>query len=172
MAALSSAAVDLFQQKRVIPAVILTRAIVETVAVMFTFHERLDHFLKNNSEDIGAIDDFLMRCLVGARDNPEMPTPTNILTFVDGVAKNFPGFRSVYDGLSECAHPNWAGTFGEFGQIDKEKFEIKLGPAERSTAYKIGLAALSGSLMIFDRYYDNSGELVREFNNHFEGLQS
>lgn len=47
MAALSSAAVDLFEQKRVIPAVILTRAIVETLAALFTIHERVERFLKD-----------------------------------------------------------------------------------------------------------------------------
>jgi len=170
MAALASAAVDLFKQERAIPAVILTRAIVETAVVMFIFHERLSRFLNDQSKDIAAFDEFLMRCLLGARNNPEMPTPTNILTLVDRVEQRIPGFRSVYDGLCECAHPNWAGTFGAFGQIDKENFELKLGPAERSTAYGVGLAALSGALMIFEHYYNDSGDLVRNFNEYFEGL--
>jgi len=172
MAALSSAAVDLFTQKRIIPAVIVTRAIAETLAVLFTFHERLDRFLKEKAKDIGAFDDFLMRSLVGARNNPEMPAATNILTFVDRVEKTTPGFRHVYDALCEYAHPNWAGTFGVFGQIDQEKFELKLGPAERSTAYSTGLAALSSSLMLFEHYYNDSAELVRQFNDYFEGLPS
>ena len=172
MAALSSAAVDLFKRRRTIPAVILTRAIVETFAMMFTFRERLDRFLKGKTKNIGAFDDFLMRCLLGAKNNPEMLTSTNILTAVDRVERTRPGFRNVYDVLCEYVHPNWAGTLGAFGQIDKEKFEIKLGPAERSPAYTTGLAALSGSLMIFERCYNDSGELVRKFNDYFEGLPS
>jgi hypothetical protein len=103
MAALSSAAVGLFKQKRAIPAVILTRAIVETVAVTFTFHERLDRFLTGNTKDIAALDDFLMRCLLGGRHRSEMPTPTNSLTLVDRVERTVPGFRNVYDGLCEYA---------------------------------------------------------------------
>ncbi|HEX9592287.1 MAG TPA: hypothetical protein VGB12_02890 [bacterium] len=170
MAALASAAVDLFKQKRAIPAVILTRAIVETAAVMLIFHERLGRFLDDKSKDISAFDDFLMRCLLGARNNPDMPTPTNILTLVDRVEQRLPGFRGVYDGLCECAHPNWAGTFGAYGQIDKENFELKLGPAERSTAYTVGLAALSGTLLLFEHYYNDSGDLVRKFNDYFESL--
>src|SRR5713226_5901821 len=47
VSALASAAVELFEAHRVIPAIILTRAVVETVAVMFTFHERLSRFLEN-----------------------------------------------------------------------------------------------------------------------------
>lgn len=79
-----------------------------------------------------------------------------------------PFLASVYDGLCEYVHPNWAGTFGAFGQVDKENFELKLGPAERSSAYTAGLAALSGSLLIFERYYNDSGELVRKVNDYFE----
>ena len=172
MAALASAAVDLYKQKRTIPAVILTRAIVETAVVMLIFHERLGRFLADKNKDIVSFDDFLMRCLLGAKNNPEMPTATNILTFVDRVEQRIPGFRSVYDGLCECAHPNWAGTFGAFGQIDKENFELKLGPAERSTAYTVGLAASSGALMLFEHYYNDSGDLVRKFNDYFEGLRT
>jgi len=172
VAALSSAAVDLFKQQQAIPAVILTRAIVETVAVMLVFHDRLDRFLKDQLKDVADFDDFLMRCLLGSKNNPEMPTATNILTFIDRVEKKVPGFRSVYDGLCECAHPNWAGTLGAFGEIDREKFEVKLGPAETSTAYTVGLAALSGALMMFEHYYKESGDLVRAFNAYFEGLEA
>ncbi|MBI2999280.1 MAG: hypothetical protein HYY46_12675 [Deltaproteobacteria bacterium] len=171
MAALSSAAADLFAQKRVIPAVILTRAIVETLAVLFTFHERLKRFLEDKKKDIDAMDDFLMRCLVGARNNPEMPTSTNILTLIDRLEKTVPGFRDVYDALCECAHPNWAGTFGAFGEVDHEKLGLKLGAAERSPAYSSGLASLSGSLMAFEHYYNDSAELVRRFNDYFENAR-
>lgn len=172
MAALSSAAVDLFEQKRVIPAAILTRAIVETLAVLFTFHERVERFLKDKVKDIDAFDAFLMRYLLGARDIPEMPTPTNILTLIDRVEVTLPGFRRVYDSLCECAHPNWAGTFGAFGEVDQERFELKLGPVERSSAYTSGVAALSGSLMVFEHYYNDSADLMYQLNDYFDGAKS
>jgi hypothetical protein len=76
--ALASAAVELFEANRVIPAVILTRAVVETLAVMFTFHERLSRFLENKNAT--ELDKFLMCSLVGARNNPDMPRSINILT--------------------------------------------------------------------------------------------
>ena len=172
MAALSSATVDLFEQKRAIPAVILTRAIIETLAVLFTFHERIERFLSDKVKDVGALDAFLMRYLVGARNNPEMPTPTNILTLIDRVEVTVPGFRRLYDSLCECAHPNWAGTLGAFGEIDEEKFEVKLGPVDRSSAYTSGLGALAGSLMIFEQYYNDSARLMYQLNDYFEGAQA
>src|SRR5262249_24482563 len=102
--ALASAAVELFEASRVIPAITLTRAVVETVAVMFTFHERLSRFLEN--KNVTDLDDFLMNILVGARDDPDMPKSINILTMVDRVEKTLTGFRSLYDHLCEYAHPN------------------------------------------------------------------
>lgn len=90
IAALASAAVDLFRQKRAIPAVILTRAIVETAAVMFIFHERMGRFLSDKNKDIAALDDFLMRCLLGSRNNPDMPTPQTSLRLWIALSKDFP----------------------------------------------------------------------------------
>ncbi len=150
------------------PAVILTRAIVETFAVLFDFHKRLDRFLKDEAKDNRALDDFLMRCLMGSRNNPDMPNAVNILNLIDHVEKVAPDFRSVYDSLCECAHPNWAGTFGAFGSIKTETTELELGPLGRIPAYSAGLSVLSGSLIAFEHYYKESGELVRQLNEHFE----
>ncbi len=163
---LASAAVDLFELDQVIPAVVLTRAVVETVAVLYSLHERLERFTddKNSSE----LDDFLYRCLLGSRNQPDLPDPINILTFVDRVEKTIPEFRSVYDSLCEYTHPNWAGTFGSFGKIDMERFELKLGPTKRTRAMSTGVKALSGALMIFRVYYNDSAELVQQLNDYFE----
>lgn len=38
--------------------------------------------------------------------------------------------------------------FGSFGEIIKEKVELKLGPNERTKAYSSGLNVLSTSLMV------------------------
>ena len=167
--ALASAAVELFEGNRVIPAVILARAVVESTAVMFTLHERTTRFLQDLK--INELDDFLMRNLVGARNNPDMPTSINILTLVDRVEKAVPGFRSSYDSLCECAHPNWAGTLGAYGAIDPEKYELKLGPSGRTAAFSIGVHALSGALMLFHHYYNDSAELMLKLNDHFEQAQ-
>src|SRR5215216_2669438 len=43
---LAGASIGFFEQKRIVPAVILTRSIVETFAVLFVFHDRLEKFLK------------------------------------------------------------------------------------------------------------------------------
>ena len=173
--ALTEAAVDLFEKDAVIPAVILTRSIVETLAVLFEFHEQLQRFLKEETKDHRALDEFLMRCLMGSRNHPDadMPTSVNILTLIDRVEKTAPGFRSVYDSLCECAHPNWAGTFGAFGCAVTETSELELGPQTHIPAHSAGLSMLSGSLMAFEHYYQESGALVHQLNDYYEkfGIQ-
>ena len=133
---------------------------------MFTLHERITRFLKDHKT--GELDDFLMRSLVGARNNPELPTSINILTLVDRVEKTMPGFRSSYDSLCECAHPNWAGTLGAYGEIDRDKYELKLGPSSRTATFSMGIHALSGALMIFHHYYNDSAEMMVKLNDHYE----
>ena len=97
-----------------------------------------------------------------------MPTSVNILTLVDRVEKTAPGFRSLYDALSEYAHPNWAGTFGAFGTTITETIELELGPVAESPGRSAGLSTLSHTLMGFELFYNMSGELVRQLNDYFE----
>ena len=101
-----------------------------------------------------------------------MPNTVNVLTLIDRVEKTVPDFRFVYDALSECAHPNWAGTFGAFGRghggNQPETTELELGPREQIEAYSPGLSALSGSLMSFEHCYNDSGELVGQLNEYFD----
>ena len=167
VSSLAIAAVYHFTENQAIPAVVLTRALVETVALFYVLHERLTRFLedKNNSD----LDYFLMSSLLGSRNQPELPAATNVLTFVDRVEKTIiPGFRSVYDSLCECAHPNYAGTLGTFSEIDKEQFEVKLGLSKRIPVWTTGINALSGALEIFLHYYNDSADLVYKLNDHLE----
>jgi hypothetical protein len=152
VSALATAAVDLFEREQLIPAIVLTRSVAETVAFLFCLHERLERFLMD--KNVFALDDFLMSCLVSSRIQPGLRKAINVLTLIDRVDKINPGFRSVYDTLSEYAHPNWSGTLVAFGKIDKKQFELKLGPKLKAGVLKTGVDALSGSLLIFHHYYN------------------
>ena len=111
-----------------------------------------------------------MSCNHGSRSIPNLPKAINILTFVKKMNEIVPNFEKVYASLCEYAHPNWAGTLGAFGEIDKENFILHLGKTDRTNAYAISTNALSGTLRLFFYYYNASGELVKELNDHFESL--
>jgi hypothetical protein len=166
---LATAAVEHFERNQNLPAIVLTRAVVETVAVLYSLHQRLKRFL--DDENSSELDVFLMRCLLGSRNQSQnhagLPEAINVLTLVDRVEKEFPGFRSMYDDLCEFTHPNWAGTHGSFGK-HKGRFELELGPTETTVPWTMGVTALANSLRIFHHYYNDSANLLQQLNDHFE----
>ena len=122
VAELAVPAVELFEQRRVLPAIVLVRAVVETVALTFALHKQLESFL--GSHDVPAFDEFLMRSTVGRSRGPDFKLHgMRIGKLVDDVERVIPGFRKSYDSLSKFVHPNWAGVLGTFGEIDEEAFE-------------------------------------------------
>jgi hypothetical protein len=163
---LAAASVELFEQGRLVPAVLLTRGVIETVAVAFALHRALERFV--GSHNVAEFDEFLMRSLMGGR-LPDWPhQATNIVTLVHHVDKALPGFESSYNSLSEIAHPNWGGVLGAFGEIDRESFELRLGQNERTSAFATGVNALSGSLMAFQHFYNDMIEMLQQTNDYFE----
>lgn len=165
VAELATSAVEDFERGRAVAAIALTRSILETVAVLFVLRERIGQFLVD--KDVEELDDFLMKASMGSRNNPNLPSAINILSLIDRMDKSIPRVRATYDSLCEITHPNWAGTMGAFGAIDREVFELKLG-AQQTPGFSIGVSALSGTLIMFHQYYNESGDLIQELNNHFE----
>ena len=166
VAELAVPAVELFEQRRVLPAIVLARAVVETVALTFALYRQLESFL--GSHDVAAFDEFLMRSTVGSRWPDWTPRATNIVTLVGHVEKAIPGFGKAYDSLSEYAHPNWAGVLGTFGAIDQEAFELALGPNRRTPALASGVNALSGALLTFHHFYNEMADMIYRLNDYFE----
>jgi len=163
---LASSAVENFERDRVVAAILLTRAVIETVAVLFALHERVECFLENKNAD--EFDAFLMRTLMGSRINSDLPTAVNILTLIDRLNTVVEETRTTYDALCEITHPNWAGLLGSFGDIDRKALELRLGTAGRSRGMSAGVNALSGSLMAFQHYYNELAKLIDRLNTYFE----
>lgn len=167
VANLATPAVELFEHQREVSAILLTRGVIETVAIMFALHRALTTFLDNH--DVPTFDHFLMQSLMGSRLPDASHQAKNIVTLIQHVEKTIPGFESVYNSLSEYAHPNWAGVLGSFGKIDHEAFELRLGRNQRASALKSGVAALSGSLMTCHHFYNDMVEMLYAMNAYFEG---
>lgn len=163
---LASPAVTLFEQGNYVAAAVLTRAVVESVAIVFALHKQLRAFLE--TKDVHALDDFLMSSLMASRWKDATYQAKSILKFVDHVDKQIPGFRITYDSLSEYAHPNWSGVLGAFGEIDQINHILVLGPSERTTVFASGVNALSGSLFTMQHFYNDMVEMLHQLNEHFE----
>jgi hypothetical protein len=166
VAELAEPAVDLFERGKIVPAVVLTRSVVETVAVAYALYRSVRRFIEDR--DATAFDTFLMQTLMGTRWPDWKHRSTNILTLIQHVEKEVPGFEASYNALSEIAHPNWSGMLGSFGQFDRSTLELQLGPRASSTAFGSGTSALSGSLLVFHHFYNEMIPMLHDVNSYFE----
>ncbi len=83
-------------------------------------------------------------------EHPDLVVITrNILTLIDRItAKHIPEFRSMYDLLSEVAHPNYMGMMEQY-MVARDELNIEFvdRPVERnSLAIKIPLEAAHSAL--------------------------
>jgi hypothetical protein len=136
-------------------ATIMGRAVIETAAISFRFCREVERGV--HSKDVAVIDGAVMKLTFAARHrslNDIMPEAPNILSSIDQLDrflcddKQTQNVRNVYEFLCEFAHPNWVGTVGLFGQIDKEEctqyFSDEQVIVDRVAAYVVmGLGAVS-----------------------------
>jgi hypothetical protein len=166
ISALATPAVELYENSQYLAGVVLTRAVMETVALTYSLHKQLLSF--NESHDAKALDEFVMKSLHGSRWEDAAYQATNILTLVDHLDKTIPHFRGTYDSLSEYAHPNWSGVMGAFGRADKESYTLVLGQNQRTTILKSGLSSLCGALLTFHHFYNDMVDMLKIMNDYFE----
>lgn len=157
---LADASCALVDMQNLVSAACTTRAFQETVAMLFYINRKIKDAI--DDQNISALDETLMKALTGSKNNPDMRVPINILTVVDRVEKEIPGFRDAYDNLSELSHPNWAGTLGTYSKIDKEKLWVDFGKNIRlrdTTQTQIAFILCSG-LELVAHIYNEFAELI------------
>lgn len=168
--ALATPAISLLEAGNSVGAAVLTRSLMETVALMFELHRKIDEFLTKRDEQ--SFGKFLMDSAFANRyeDGGELAEhyTRSIMTPIDNVNKKMKGFRATYDALSEYAHPNWSGVLGSFGTIDHEKYAIQFGSRIGGKALEIGAPALAATLDILTVYYNMMPESLLALNRHFE----
>ena len=124
--ALANGAADAWNANNVPAALIVGRALMETVAL--TEFVRSELLRLGEPMDMAAaerIDELCNQQLFSTRDEKKVADghghmARNILTYIDKFDKKIPSIRETYDFLSEWAHPNGSGHFFTFGEIDKQ----------------------------------------------------
>jgi hypothetical protein len=171
MAELSTATIQLFESRQLLPAFILTRSTIETAALLYCLYRSLEQF--NADHDLQNLDkSFLMRALMGSKHEDATHTAYSVLTAVDKLDKVVEGIRHDYDELSEFLHPNWAGVMGAFGKIDKDNFRLELGKENRTLKPIIGLSPFVAALQAFEIFYNEVGKSILVMNDFFESASS
>ncbi len=147
-----------FKNEQVVSGIILTRCVMESAAAVWYVLNRIKTLVEN--EDLNDFDDKAMRLLMGSKNDTTEINSINIMTFLDKVDTHLSGFRKLYDDLSEFAHPNWAGTSGVYGSVDRSKVLTRLGNFAKEFPYEVGLKGLASSLAVFEYAYSEIGDLM------------
>lgn len=137
-----------------VAAMLLARGVMESVAALDALHHLVATY---RGGDIETLDDTLMKMLMGSRVRDDRPGAINILSAVDRLSKRVSGFRSLYDQLSEFAHPNDAGTASSFARIDPKGQHAIFGQIGEDPGRRAWLLieCLSTTLMLVRPLYDD-----------------
>lgn len=112
---MARAALAAYDDQMHVAGILSTRAVMETMAALNTLHHLVTTY---GGGDVDGLDERLMAGIFGSRNRDDRPKARNILSDIDRVAKRSPALRSLYDELSEYAHPNDSGTVTAFVRID------------------------------------------------------
>jgi len=162
-AELCRSAFESFTNDKLISAILLTRAAIESTAAMWYLNVKIEQTIE--AQTLGEIDDELMRLLCGGKSDPTMPAAINVLTFIEKVDKGVAGFRDQYIMLSEYAHPNWAGTALVYSDPDMERRQTHFGSnlRESQNIKLCGVGNLSAGLILFEYVYNKMSDSVPAF---------
>jgi hypothetical protein len=167
MAELSRSAVENFEKDRLVSAIVLTRAAVETFAALWYLWDKIAAIVE--SSRVGDIDTYLMKLISGVKiDDPVFPQAINILTIIEKLDKKEKfdkAFSDQYAILCEYTHPNAAGTTQTYLHHNREQLTTDLGLNTRTANHTklLGLGNLSAALSLFEMRYNDLVDLIPAF---------
>lgn len=156
---LADAALACYQRDQLVVAATLTRALLESVALLYWLFNELQAAVA--AEDTSKIDEFLGRALVGARNEATPLLAHNVMNAIDIVTKDIDHYRKVYVELCEIAHPNWGGGLGAYAKLNGEKVWYEFGTSQLPKPLILG--PLVTSLEFFIEFYDGMIPHLKEF---------
>lgn len=165
---LAESAYDAFVKENYVSGYLLSRAVMETMALFWYFCDQVAESIK--TQDLDHIRDVLSKALTGAKAAKAKEAgcsldSVHILNLIRHVAKQVPPFADHYDFLSEVAHPNAAGLIKAFVQIDWDQRMVYFGKEQGKleSLLEFDLEALAINLKVFIDLYDKSAELLEKF---------
>jgi hypothetical protein len=170
MVELGRAAFESFERDRLVAALVLTRAVVETSAALWYLCAKIAAAV--GSKTIGDIDDDLMKLVAGTATKTDasttdvtIPRPVKVGAFLSAVEKDIEGFSHQYGILCEYAHPNWAGTVLLYSKHNSENRLTDFGQNIRKgdNTKRIGVCNLTVALGMFETSYNRIGDLIPAF---------
>ena len=162
IADLSEVTLQLYEDKKLVSAIILTRSVFETSSILYWLRKRLVSAVE--TQELGNIDEFFMKHLFGTAEDFIPVDRYNVLTAIDHVDKDIENYRKSYDSLSEFAHPNWPGLMGAYGKADRKKYTLHLGKGIGEIPIIVALPLFAGSLKMAVFVYNEMEKTLIAFN--------
>jgi hypothetical protein len=162
MAELSRSAFTSFAEDKLVSAILLTRAAVETSAILWNLCDNIEAAIAENVVD--DIDDYLSRLIFANRAYDKAWEAFNVLNLVERIDKEAKGFRGIYNILSEFAHPNLAGAAGRYMRLTENlgaEFGVNIG--SHGDSKQFGVSGLNLALTLFENRYHRVTEILPAF---------
>lgn len=146
---LSNAACLLFDSQMTIPGFVMTRATLETSAMLFWLWKKVNNVAETGQ--VGDLHKFVMKATFGTKDKNLPFEAFNVLTAIDQVVKETDtnNYREMYDFLSEFTHPNFAGTQIAYISYTPGTYLVEFGMQKGMCPTHIGLTALCVGVALF-----------------------
>jgi hypothetical protein len=175
---MSCAAIALFKQNKIIPALCLVRACWENMVATYELKELILNCCEKKTLDSNA-DNILMRLLYSNRydkDNRYMSEEfyeqfkeyraKNILTLVQKLEKDYPQVKNIYSEMCEFVHPNGDGVCGSYSYLDEANHTVLFGPqfSQESSLFPAFITTLSCSIDLYVMFIVAIKESIVEFS--------
>lgn len=148
---------------RLVSAIIIVRALMETEAFFIYFLNKLENAVDNKS--FGDLKNFLTKSLLGTRCSSVngRPSSTNVLTYIQDLDKKIPGFLNQYEFFCDFSHPNSAGCNRSYSKNDWENKEVIFGDNRDKIGIQFIQNQLGLSLEHFMDEYDRSAGVLNQW---------
>lgn len=157
---LAEAGLLCYQQKQFVAAATLTRALLESVAILYWLFKELQAAVA--ARETKKIDDFLGKALVGTRNETTPLLAHTVMKAIDVVTKDIDYYRKVYEELCEIAHPNYGGGLGAYAKLNSKMVWFELGTSQLPKPLVLG--PLVTTLELFEHFYNEMIPHLKEFS--------
>lgn len=159
---LASGSIQSLRAGQLAAAVVLARAVLETVAALWFATRKIELALETKCA--APLDEDLMRLLLGFKANKpttEAPEAINVMTFFKHIGKEVREMELVYADLAEYAHPNWAGTTSLYSRPDLVNRRLDFSTTETNASVALlTRTALEISLVTFKEFHKRTDALM------------
>lgn len=147
---------------------ILIRASIETLAILLYTISKMEKIVRTG-EGFHQFSNKTVRLLLGSRDGQTSHDAINVLDVLRIVSKKYPELVTVYDELSETAHPNFDGLTRSYSQVSDRSMKFRFTSDSGRTYVGSQLRIIFLVCAILEKEYNQAWpEAFQSFENWIE----